>query len=645
MEEDSLKSLVDAFKRFEPDWQIDATCADKNERHLDDLRKIELVANAPINPITHLRLSSRSEDDKCRATLELTRAGGSNCTVSIHGGESKVVTLSRRIDEILSSSAPWYSAIHGTSFVVVQVVTYLVMLGAGVGIPWATGYEYSIRSLLIAILLPLLAFPAAWLLQWSRDRWFPLGVFALNQGKTHHENQEKWRLGVVATFLLSIAASLIVAIALLVFDPPEVNATPDASEAVEQLPIERRTLLEHTELIAVSLEGKTSLERQRVRDRDLGKRFRWTGYVNDISELGDSLLVSIRATRRDGPWFKQNCKFSRDLQFVLSLGVDDKVTVDGVMSELYWLGDCTLGDVVAAASLPPLEGEQADSTALTDDREAIEELPIEPRTLMEHAELVLASYEGKTSLERQRLSDRDVGKRFRWTGYVNDVSELGDSLLVSIRATRRGGPWFNQACKFSRDLQFVLSLGIGDKVTVDGVMSELYWLGNCALGDVVAAASLPPLEDEQADTTAQLGDREAVGELPIEPRTLMEHAELVSASYVGKTSLERQRLGDRDLGKRFRWTGYVYDMWESGDTIVVAIRAARGPGVPVLRQECEFSQPEPRLLELESGDKITVDGVMRGASLRVCRLGEVVPVAALPPLSGDTTQSGSPPPG
>lgn len=144
----------------------------------------------------------------------------------------------------------------------------------------------------------------------------------------------------------------------------------------------------------------------------------------------------------------------------------------------------------------------ADATDLPD----LDDAPRDDTSMLEFAQESAAdslvfkeAHEGKTSIQRPEFSPRDVGKRFDWTGYVEDVSGMDGGVELSIYADRKKPSGFRTTCYFTGELRAVFeNLETGQEVTVAGVMNRMGSLVRCKLlsvGDTQTPPDQPDNDD------------------------------------------------------------------------------------------------------------------------------------------------------
>ena len=223
--EQELRKLYLALTEFSGNTSIEIKSADGLTRGVSTLDELLAFENPPNKDIQELVLSGKGRSSDRSASLRFMNSDDSNTWITMEGPEEAVVTFNASVEEQLSSMKPWYAVFAKLEFLVIGlllvVVAYLGLLVlAATGLiggqkPSAPDLRSTALGNLIAVLLvsaPLVVGLA--LNRWRRNL-FPIGVFAIGQGRKRHADREWLRSTVVVSFAVSLAAG----VALLLVSP------------------------------------------------------------------------------------------------------------------------------------------------------------------------------------------------------------------------------------------------------------------------------------------------------------------------------------------------------------------------------------------------------------------------------------------
>lgn len=228
---DKVSKLFDVLKTRVGAVEITADCADYSREfsNLDELLKYE---NPPARQIKQLSLAARSEDLNRSASVVLANSRLTTVTIYLTSRrEDGLLKLKNDILDIVDGLRPWYGFFSTfeyhyfllqSAFLLCMVLygglTLLAFLG---WLPKPGNGNAELRITAIAALVlssPLmLALLTSIVVGWTKGFLAPRGVFAIGQGKSRFDLQEKIRWGVVIAFVVSIAAGLVITLAQLLF--------------------------------------------------------------------------------------------------------------------------------------------------------------------------------------------------------------------------------------------------------------------------------------------------------------------------------------------------------------------------------------------------------------------------------------------
>jgi hypothetical protein len=148
--------------------------------------------------------------------------------VNLSGPEPEVVDLDRRLTRLLAGTRPWYdwfSTVNVLPFALALVLAalliglFFILTAIAQGLHGAreSALSANLTTATLAMIVCLVPTVALLLLAAFQKRLFPVGTFAIGQGKQRHEFGEKLRWVVIIGFVVSAAASLLVGLLLAAF--------------------------------------------------------------------------------------------------------------------------------------------------------------------------------------------------------------------------------------------------------------------------------------------------------------------------------------------------------------------------------------------------------------------------------------------
>lgn len=196
----------------------EASCADGIQRTFATIDQLTGYENPRARAITSLTFSARDPEFARRASVTLGARYSSSIEVSIDGPEEVVVPAKNALGEVFDGIKPWYSPISRIDFfyfvsaVVFFAFTVLNLVvggGSGESQPVEVGRAILVAGAVVAAFAGLAAL--IWILNRLRARFFPVAVFALGQGQSRYELDDKVRWVVIVGIAVSVVASLVVA--------------------------------------------------------------------------------------------------------------------------------------------------------------------------------------------------------------------------------------------------------------------------------------------------------------------------------------------------------------------------------------------------------------------------------------------------
>jgi hypothetical protein len=205
-----LEKLVNLLQDRIGKVKISADCADGFSREFGTVDDLINYENPKSKEIIEVSLSTglRHVDSEF-AEVALPSTEG----ISIRFGASEDVVAKLRDDiiDILEGMRPWYNMLSLINSYPAAVVTFfIVCIGALLVDLWL--YEYSSKVGVAGVIIGLIGFISAilFLVHKLFNYLFPWQVFMIGQGKSRFRDKERIQWGVGITFLVSLAAGLVI---------------------------------------------------------------------------------------------------------------------------------------------------------------------------------------------------------------------------------------------------------------------------------------------------------------------------------------------------------------------------------------------------------------------------------------------------
>ena len=204
---------------------INAKCSDDMVREFVDVKNLLEYENSCDRRILSLTFWSKTEDWKKQARISFTEHSWGTINFTVEGAENTVIRLKEELGDIVDGTKAWYWRISRIDFF------YVILVIAFIGYTVLKVYtdtlekssskeEFDLLKTLgaIGILTGVIAlFPASiWTLNLLRRRFFPAAVFAIGQESKRFQIDDKIRWTLIGGFLVSFAASIVVAAILSV---------------------------------------------------------------------------------------------------------------------------------------------------------------------------------------------------------------------------------------------------------------------------------------------------------------------------------------------------------------------------------------------------------------------------------------------
>jgi len=201
-----------------PKVSVSAKCSDKLTRDFASLQELKDFGNPSRATILELNITGRDSESDQRFSLSLSNERRFNVRISLDANEENAIPLSDLATDCVDSLRPWYSWVAradwywlvlvgwlGTQLAVIIIA--LALAGDKV-ITFSASGPTTAEDVLSFIAIGFAPLAAGFVLNYVRDRYFPIGTFAIGQGELRHTSSEVTRTVLIAGFAVSIVTSL-----------------------------------------------------------------------------------------------------------------------------------------------------------------------------------------------------------------------------------------------------------------------------------------------------------------------------------------------------------------------------------------------------------------------------------------------------
>jgi len=229
LDDEELRKLHESLLDFVPSLKITIKCADKLERKIRDIEQLLEFENSLSKEIQSLSLAGNTENHDRWVRIDFENKKGSSIYLSLEGPEDALVPLSSSLQDRFESIRPWYAFLAKRDYfnVIFALLGILILsLLLFVGFSLLTGRWHientntndpkaTVLANLIMLGILLGAGFTVFLLNRTQRVLFPIGVFAIGQGKKRYAKKEWVRTSVVVAFVISMAAGIVIFILTL----------------------------------------------------------------------------------------------------------------------------------------------------------------------------------------------------------------------------------------------------------------------------------------------------------------------------------------------------------------------------------------------------------------------------------------------
>lgn len=222
---DSYVVRLDDFKKIHAllssrigDTEITAECADNVSRNFSSLKELLKYENLKVSRIVNLNFRARSKDWNKKAEIEfIDRWYFGGIRIEIKARDDVVTRLRTDILDLIAGLRPWYNAINRFDvfgvLCLLPIPFYLALLAWFVFFGSSETSESTPRmkalTYLLAIIISVVYLAIAYSIHRFRKIIFPHGIYALGQEVRRYEIQEKWRWGLLVSFVASLIAGFV----------------------------------------------------------------------------------------------------------------------------------------------------------------------------------------------------------------------------------------------------------------------------------------------------------------------------------------------------------------------------------------------------------------------------------------------------
>jgi len=227
-----LKKIVELLQKRIGKVEISTGCVDDLSREFKTLKELLAYENPKLKEIRSVYLRARSDDYSKSTTIIFRKSTrfSSGISIDANGREDVVSRLKEEILDIIGGMRPWYSVMHRVNFFYVFFISWLILFTIRI-LSYISALALKFKWVPVSEeLTSLAALPRGWLLILTilllvlgffsnklRDFSFPPIVFAIGQGELRYKRKEQFQWVVIVGFGVSLAASLVVPIIMMIF--------------------------------------------------------------------------------------------------------------------------------------------------------------------------------------------------------------------------------------------------------------------------------------------------------------------------------------------------------------------------------------------------------------------------------------------
>ena len=214
----SLEKLHSSIAERLPQVYISARCSDQLDRVFESLQELTDFGNPSRAAIQELRITGRDSKRDQRFSISLSNERRINVRISLDANEEDAIPLNDLATDTVDSLRPWYSwvaradwywlVLGGWLGTQLALATLKLALAGDKVITFSIGTPTTAKEVLKGVLIGLAPFAAGFALNSVRNKFFPVGTFAIGQGELRHTSAEVTRTVLIAGLAVSIVTSI-----------------------------------------------------------------------------------------------------------------------------------------------------------------------------------------------------------------------------------------------------------------------------------------------------------------------------------------------------------------------------------------------------------------------------------------------------
>ena len=214
----SLEKLHSSIAERLPQVYISARCSDQLDRVFESLQELTDFGNPSRAAIQELRITGRDSKRDQRFSISLSNERRINVRISLDANEEDAIPLNDLATDTVDSLRPWYSwvaradwywlVLGGWLGTQLALATLKLALAGDKVITFSIGTLTTAKEVLKGVLIGLAPFSAGFALNSVRNKFFPVGTFAIGQGELRHTSAEVTRTVLIAGLAVSIVTSI-----------------------------------------------------------------------------------------------------------------------------------------------------------------------------------------------------------------------------------------------------------------------------------------------------------------------------------------------------------------------------------------------------------------------------------------------------
>jgi len=203
LKDDDLTRLVQDFQVLIGPVRFELECADSVTRHADSLHDLATFDNPPSKAIRRLKIIAQGSDGSNSAYLRLSADREKNVQIVFDAREDAATRINDRIEDRVESMRPWYSPLRRGSVSATAFVIWLATMIVGNDRGWFVGkneqvsdiirHQSEVRWSVVTGLIAGIGIITGLL----REKYFPVGAFAIGQGASDYNRSETIRILII----------------------------------------------------------------------------------------------------------------------------------------------------------------------------------------------------------------------------------------------------------------------------------------------------------------------------------------------------------------------------------------------------------------------------------------------------------------